>query len=614
MLDGLADIPWGQLTHAYGSAADVPELLLRLARGDEDALSEFYANIWHQGTVYEASPYVVPFLVELLEAPDANRNSVLMLLQALATGTTGNTQDTKKAVAAHWRVYLQFLSSNDSKTRAIAAHVIGCSAAPSQEVIDALIAHGSEEEAPCVRSSIVLALGQLVSPTQLPIDTWLAAPEPVVRVVTATLALQDTSAARHANAVLARDVPAAYKHLSTLSWVQVAREPIPFILESLQNNWEDQVSLLSVWLGSNDEELRSEVVYACEELSQTWRPATAQLIPRLAQCLRDPSKEVRNWAASTLAGSGRGVTAVASELLTVLEEAPLEWNSPPASALLALCKVRDERVLPHLLRALKASKGGLPSPLGPALKYLGPWAGPCGGPLLELLPQTASPTKADLISAVGRYELGDQALARIAAEWQAQPRLVCLAMAHAGFAAQKHVGFLRELLADAKLAVPVARVLWRCTGDVQSALSHASTALRGPGNEQIEALRLFRDMGSEAREMERETRRLYSPEGRPVSAAAAVALWHIAQDPRPILSTSLDGLEGTPTGLHVLEIFGQVGSPAKANLAKLVAGASSSRRQIQVGTSSDWIDRDEQWMDACALALESIPAAKNTPS
>jgi len=35
--DGFDRVPWASLTHAYGAAADVPNLLRRIAAGDEDA-------------------------------------------------------------------------------------------------------------------------------------------------------------------------------------------------------------------------------------------------------------------------------------------------------------------------------------------------------------------------------------------------------------------------------------------------------------------------------------------------------------------------------------------------------------------------------------------------
>lgn len=73
MLEGLERIPWSELKHAYGEASDVPGLIRDLTSPDEDvrgrAMFALFGNIWHQGTVYEASPHAVPFLQELLGSP-----------------------------------------------------------------------------------------------------------------------------------------------------------------------------------------------------------------------------------------------------------------------------------------------------------------------------------------------------------------------------------------------------------------------------------------------------------------------------------------------------------------------------------------------------------------
>ena len=93
MLDRLDRIPWNRITHAFGPAKDVPDLLRRLQTapseitGEQSPLWHLYGNIWHQGTVYEATAYAVPFLIELAASalvPD--RIGILGLLAAIATG------------------------------------------------------------------------------------------------------------------------------------------------------------------------------------------------------------------------------------------------------------------------------------------------------------------------------------------------------------------------------------------------------------------------------------------------------------------------------------------------------------------------------------------------
>jgi hypothetical protein len=74
MLEGLNDVEWDKLEHAYGSASDVPDFIRSLLSDDPDvrgqALWSLYGNIFHQGTRYEATPYAIPFIFELIRSPN----------------------------------------------------------------------------------------------------------------------------------------------------------------------------------------------------------------------------------------------------------------------------------------------------------------------------------------------------------------------------------------------------------------------------------------------------------------------------------------------------------------------------------------------------------------
>ncbi|TYB98953.1 hypothetical protein FXF53_16700 [Micromonospora sp. WP24] len=91
MLDGLDDIEWRRLGHAYGAADDVPDLIRALRSPDpatrDDALGTLYTNVYHQGSRYQASAYAVPFLLELLADPATpDRPAILALVTSLAIG------------------------------------------------------------------------------------------------------------------------------------------------------------------------------------------------------------------------------------------------------------------------------------------------------------------------------------------------------------------------------------------------------------------------------------------------------------------------------------------------------------------------------------------------
>ncbi|MGW4303572.1 HEAT repeat domain-containing protein [Streptomyces sp. NPDC004646] len=69
MFDGLHDIDWASMEHAYGSAGEVPALLWALRSPDPEerrkALDRFYGAVHHQGSVYPPTAASLPFLLEL---------------------------------------------------------------------------------------------------------------------------------------------------------------------------------------------------------------------------------------------------------------------------------------------------------------------------------------------------------------------------------------------------------------------------------------------------------------------------------------------------------------------------------------------------------------------
>jgi hypothetical protein len=91
MLDRLDDVPWADLTHAYGAASDVPWLLRELLSPESEAraaaIRDLSGIIWHQGTVYSATAAAVPFLYEMLAAPEVpDKSEIARLLASIADG------------------------------------------------------------------------------------------------------------------------------------------------------------------------------------------------------------------------------------------------------------------------------------------------------------------------------------------------------------------------------------------------------------------------------------------------------------------------------------------------------------------------------------------------
>ena len=62
---------WSELSHAYGDASDIPNLLRRLenmpsAEGEKEPWFSIWSSLAHQGDVYSASFAAVPHIVRIL--------------------------------------------------------------------------------------------------------------------------------------------------------------------------------------------------------------------------------------------------------------------------------------------------------------------------------------------------------------------------------------------------------------------------------------------------------------------------------------------------------------------------------------------------------------------
>ncbi|WP_406430103.1 HEAT repeat domain-containing protein [Streptomyces sp. NBC_00631] len=84
MFDGLHDIDWASMEHAYGSAEEVPALLRALRSLDagerRTALDRFYGAVHHQGDVYPSTAAALPFLFELVADGAAPGRAALVAL------------------------------------------------------------------------------------------------------------------------------------------------------------------------------------------------------------------------------------------------------------------------------------------------------------------------------------------------------------------------------------------------------------------------------------------------------------------------------------------------------------------------------------------------------
>lgn len=177
VLVNLDAIDWKSLRHAYGEASDVPKLIRALVSDHpgkrEGALDALFSTIWHQGTVYSASPAAVPFLVELLEADQQeDLPAILELLAHLATGTPDEDAEAlpnaataaREAVSKGISVYARRLGHPEPAVRVAAAYLLGLFAVEAARA--PLAAAVEDDSEPAVRAVAAFALGCIADPAR----------------------------------------------------------------------------------------------------------------------------------------------------------------------------------------------------------------------------------------------------------------------------------------------------------------------------------------------------------------------------------------------------------------------------------------------------------------
>ncbi|MGI5346902.1 hypothetical protein ACQEU8_01755 [Streptomyces sp. CA-250714] len=193
MLDGIEDVDWAALEHAYGPAEDVPGLLRAAGSVDpgvrDEALDELFSALCHQGSVYSATAAAVPFIARLALDGPGGRLPLLWLLHAAADGTGPEYRQVRRAVAAALPALLHLGADEDGSVRRTMVWITAACEEASLPLLPLLRARLDEEKDAEIRADLVTALGLLdVSPdnSNARNRALLSAPEPLVRRAAAT--------------------------------------------------------------------------------------------------------------------------------------------------------------------------------------------------------------------------------------------------------------------------------------------------------------------------------------------------------------------------------------------------------------------------------------------
>ncbi len=141
MLEKLNTINWNEIESAFGTGEEIPQLLMELASDKPDvtknAFIELQELISHQGSIYEATSYTIPFLFELLSTSN-NKEAQGLISELLVNplpsyerwskinslNWTQNAQPTWTALTEGYNVLIEILNTGSQQAQINAVHIL----------------------------------------------------------------------------------------------------------------------------------------------------------------------------------------------------------------------------------------------------------------------------------------------------------------------------------------------------------------------------------------------------------------------------------------------------------------------------------------------------------
>lgn len=478
-------VPWHTLTHAYGSAEDVPELIRALYQDDEatagEAIYELYGNIHHQGTVYQASAPAVPFLAHAVRHAPGKRDELLMLLATLADHEPEDTESTHwhgssvAAICAELcRVLpdlLPCLADAEREVRRAALRVV---AAVSDQlpaelhppVVARLDTMYETDPVPAVRADAMVALALLGQEVEEPLDS----PTPEVRLAAAMLAAERFGPpyATRLVEICAEDGAEPDPGDDGFPWPGTPSQE-SHLTDLLTRDPDAGLAVAAAWIAAGD--LHSRGSWLAREIMETWRDREPEAMDLLLSALpHHEGTPAHARTLSTIASWAEHLPRPGTDLRDALYAYASAGGDTAEPALLALVRTRDSRALELVLDRPDAKTLCATSRAFPA-------AGNLLIPVIRrvLAAGATGIAATDLIEALGAFGTAAR---------QAQPELVeCLRTDRASHAAARRLGLnaiaTPEILtllgkaaqsADASLRQTAAVAHYRLTGEAELAI------------------------------------------------------------------------------------------------------------------------------------------------
>ncbi|GAA1981784.1 hypothetical protein GCM10009838_48870 [Catenulispora subtropica] len=506
---------WSALTHAYGPATDTPELLRQLASDDPGRAHKAVAGLWgslcHQGSVYLATPFAVPFLARLAAA-GVRTTGLLALLGSIAESRGTRASDpadaARRAVADACGPLVPLLAADDPEVRSTTGWMLAQTR--RGDLFAAAVAERWEHEPDTdVRCGLLRALHQLDPELVGGFASVVGAEQPpelrmvAAYVLTATGAPWDAAMFAAATAWMTHEREAR----RDLPWNTRFQDLVEVVFR--QHGVDTAVSVVAHALGTDGpvpESVRLRGIDAAQDLVGRSRHASVLLVPLLAP-LAGPDK-VGVRALEVLRLIGPAAAAAATDAVLAVADRPgadqdadialatlFEWRVPAALDLLA-------RDLPDRPRALEAAANPLPNrPNRTRLPFHAGLFAAVRSRLRDLAAPSASgasrPTSlrdrthalnepvylCNVLSAWG-HEAAD-AVPDVLAVLDFSPFAASRTLATSGVATPEVVEALRHAAQDGGFSKreAVSLTLRGLTGDEASLLAAVETGLAGTGHE-----------------------------------------------------------------------------------------------------------------------------------
>lgn len=566
LLLGVGDVRWSRMRHAYGSAAEVPALLLGLTDPSpavrRTALDTFHGTAHHQGDVYGCTLAALPFLLRIAaDTGRPGRAGVVALIGSIGgVGWDADSPPTgdlyrraRHEVAAAAPLWRTLLDDPDPEVRAAAAPVLAAGATTS-----ATLREHSDGD-PRVRVAVVEAVAGLA---RAGVEVEAAAgflsavlhsgTGPAERL--AALTGLATLAGRPGVAEV--DVRTALALLTTVTEKSLATDGlVRTISAGFGDRVDDRTTLLGALLRSDRPAARLDAVHPAGQLVNGWRGDHTGLVGLIGGLVADPDPRIAYAAVHQLNNLGALAAPAADALAGALAEAEprvmssrddrnrvawvIEWGDNPrlAPALSALARLGDPRALPMLRWTLERDVP--PRDAGNALVAFGERAAGLVPSLRRLL---AFPGSADAREDALFRDGVVSALAAIGpAAADAVPDLlagpitdaVVRAFGRIGPDARDAAPLLRGLAAGpGRGAVAAARSLFAIEGDADAASAVYDRFLGGDRSDVSAAVDAIAGLGphgaARATQLRRVLRR--KDEHGWLHVAAARALWRTVAD------------------------------------------------------------------------------------